>query len=158
MKIENEVITEQDRLVIEFNKISVWMEMQQYRLAEWLLAEREADFYRVFGEDHIYTATLYQNKANLYANKYDYKHALEYDRKALDIRRKKLKDDHVDTAQSYYAVAEDRSILGVDIGEDLDEVIDYAQKAYRTWEKLLGEDDKYTRMALRLLRKLQNPE
>lgn len=158
LKIENEVITEQDRLVIEFNKISVWMETQQYQLAERLLAEREADFYRVFGGDHIYTATLYQNKANLYANKYDFEHALEYDRKALDIRRKKLKDDHVDTAQSYYAVAEDRSILGVDVGEDLDEVIDYAQKAYRTWEKLLGEDDKYTRMALRLLRKLQNPE
>lgn len=141
-----------------YNKALVLEAMQQYRLAERLLAEREEDFYRVFGEDHIYTATLYQNKANLYANKYDFEHALEYDRKALDIRRKKLKDDHVDTAQSYYAVAEDRSILGVDIGEDLDEVIDYAQKAYRTWEKLLGEDDKYTRMALRLLRKLQNPE
>lgn len=155
LSIQNPSINEKDQAVIEFNLLSILLEIRDYKRAEWILEKRETFFCSLYGEEHINMATLYQNKANIYAYNNDFEHALEYDCKALAIRQKKLGDEHVDTAQSYYAVAEDKVMLDSNTTEELDEILAYVQKAYGTWKRLLGEQNAYTCMAKKLLDNLR---
>lgn len=58
------------------------------------------------GKDHPLIATTYNNIAGVYFKDGLYDKALDYNKKALDIREKKLGKDHPLTAITYNNIAD----------------------------------------------------
>ncbi|ETO01739.1 hypothetical protein RFI_35700 [Reticulomyxa filosa] len=56
------------------------------------------------GPDHIHVATSYNNLASVYCSKKEYDKAMEFGKKALDLRLKKLDSNHPDVGNTYYVL------------------------------------------------------
>ncbi len=89
----------------------------------------------LYGIEHPYTASSYNNIGVVYKNKGDDDRALWYYFKDLAISEKLLGKDHPDTAKSYNNIG----IVYSDKG-DYDGALEYYLKALAIKEKVLGKD------------------
>ncbi|MDR0736396.1 MAG: tetratricopeptide repeat protein, partial [Zoogloeaceae bacterium] len=84
-------------------------------------------------------AVIYHNRGFVFDEQGDYNEALEWYRKALDIKEKVLGKDHPDTATTYNNIALVYKAQG-EYGKALEEY----RKALDILEKVLGKDHPYT--------------
>ncbi len=87
----------------------------------------------LYGQEHPMTAIVYHNIGEVYRNLCDYPKALEYNIKALDIRKKLLGEKHVDTAESY----NDTGLVYIFQGK-YDKASELFQKAKTIYEEVVG--------------------
>ena len=87
----------------------------------------------IYGQEHAITATAYHDIGEVYRNLCDYPKALEYNIKALDIRKKLLGEKHVDTAESY----NDTGLVYIFQGK-YDKASELFQKAKTIYEEVVG--------------------
>ncbi|MDR0919685.1 MAG: tetratricopeptide repeat protein [Oscillospiraceae bacterium] len=90
---------------------------------------------KVFGEDHPYTATSYNNIGFVYDSMGDYEKAFEYYFKALKIDEKVLGKNHPSIAISYNNIG----LVYKEKG-DYDKALEYYFKSLKIREKVLGKD------------------
>ena len=88
---------------------------------------------KLYGKEHVDTATSYNDIGGLYDNQGNYAKALEYHRKALDIRKRVLGPDNPDTASSYNNIGEVYREQG-----DYVKALEYHRKALGIMERVLG--------------------
>lgn len=86
-----------------------------------------------FGQDHPNTVAIYNNLANIYYRRKDYKEAKELHEKVKKIREKVLRENLLDTAISYVNLAH----IYNDQGE-YDKALGLYEKSLRIHEKVLG--------------------
>lgn len=113
----------------------VMSEQKDYDKALVLNHKALAVWEKVHGEDHIDTATIYNNIANVMHAKDDIDSALNMHRKALLLRKKVLGEEHRETAQSYNNIA-----MMMEANGDLDGALQMHHKALAVREKVLGEE------------------
>ena len=94
---------------------------------------------KLYGKEHVDTATSYNDIGGLYDNQGNYAKALEYHRKALDIRKRVLGPNHPDTAVSYAWFG-----FNYDSQGDYAKALEYYEKASAIWERVLGPNHPYT--------------
>ena len=105
----------------------------------------------MLGRDHPDTAKSYNNMAVVYYEQGDYKKALEYNEKALEINERVLGRDHPDTAKSYYNMAGVYSAQG-----DNEKALKFNEKALEVFRIRLGENHPYTKTTQREVTMLKN--
>lgn len=76
------------------------------------------------GEEHIFTALVYNDIAVVYENLGEYEKALEYYEKAITLKELKLSKDHLSIAITYDNVAGVRRAMG-----EKDKALDYCERA-----------------------------
>jgi len=94
-----------------------------------------AIYEKVLGKEHLYTATTYNNMAEVYSQQEDYTQALELHQKALKIREKVLGKEHPYTATTYSNIA-----LVYHYQGNYAQALEWNQKALIIREKVLGKD------------------
>lgn len=87
----------------------------------------------LYGQDHPNTATAYHNLGEVHRNLCYYQASLEFNKKALDIRKKLLGEKHVDTAESY----NDTGLVYI-FQEKYDKASELFQKAKTIYEEVVG--------------------
>lgn len=87
----------------------------------------------LYGQEHPATASAYHEIGETLRNLCDYPKALEYNMKALEIRKKILGEKHVDTAESY----NDTGLVYIFQGL-YDKASEFFQKAKAIYEEVVG--------------------
>ena len=87
------------------------------------------------GKEHLDTASAYHNVGIFYNSITDYKKALEFYGRALEIREKVLGEEHPDTARTYNNIA----VAYANQGE-YDKALELYNKTLEIREKVLGEE------------------
>ena len=93
----------------------------------------------LYGSEHQFTVSSYNNLALVYAHQGNFDEALELFQKVLDIRKKTLGDEHPDTAISY----DDIGSLYADPNNpspNYSEALEYITKAISIREKTIGPE------------------
>jgi len=90
---------------------------------------------RIFGENHILTATTYSNIGILYRLMGKYEQSLVFQKKSLKIRESILGEEHLETAQSYNNIA----LLYENIG-NYQKALEYYNKDLKVTKKIQGEE------------------
>ncbi|MBQ7166128.1 MAG: CHAT domain-containing protein, partial [Treponema sp.] len=90
---------------------------------------------KVLGEEHLDTATAYNNISLVYQAKGDYEQALEYQLRALDIQNKSFGETHPDMATYYNNIGFVYAAKG-----DYDRALEYQLKALDIRKNLFGEE------------------
>jgi len=96
-----------------------------------------AIFENVLGNEHPFTATTYNNIANIYNSQEDYSKALAWFKKALSIRENKnvFGERHPDTAASYASIASVYNNQG-----DYAKALEMYDKALTIFEAVFGKE------------------
>ena len=123
--------------------LSTVAELQKY-IAEYKKAEALYKKFlkvseKMLGEEHSYTATGYNNLAQVYEKQGEYKRAEELCEKGLRIRERVLGEEHPDTATSYNDLAELYEKQG-----EYKKAEELHEKGLRIRKKVLGEEHLYT--------------
>ena len=87
-------------------------------------------------EAHVLSGDIYTDTASAYQSIGDYNRALDYYKKALEIRKARLGEEHPDTAKTYNNIA----LVYRDMGNS-EKALEYNVKAIRIRESSLGKDN-----------------
>ncbi|MCL2137639.1 MAG: tetratricopeptide repeat protein [Coriobacteriia bacterium] len=96
---------------------------------------------QILGEEHLDTATTYNNLAMVYHDMGNYVMAHEYYKKAMTVREQLLGEKHPDTAEIYNNIG----LACRDLG-DYKKALHYVEKALEIREDMLGK--KHTKTAI----------
>lgn len=128
-------ISEADILSVKFNIGSLEIERRHFKDAKIILEEVLPEAELVWKERKNTMAVVYSNLAIIYSSEENFLKSEKYDKMALSIREELLGEEHLDTATSYFNLAN-----GYFYTNKWDEAEKYLNKAKVIYDKLENDN------------------